>query len=46
MIDHAMGMPHHTGLLPLPLFDYEAYKMNFWQRVLNTIASNAMELGR
>ena len=46
MIDHAMGMPHHPGLLPLPLFDYKPFKMTFWQRVLNTIATNAMEMGR
>ena len=46
MIDHAMGMPHHTGVLPLPLLDYEPYKMTFWQRTINTIASNIMELGR
>ena len=46
MIDHAMGMPHHPALLPLPLFDYKPYNMNFWQRVLNTLGTNAMELAR
>ena len=46
MIDHAMGMPHHPGLLPLGLFDYEPYKMNFWQRTVNTIATNMLELAR
>ena len=46
MIDHAMGMPHHTGLLPLALFDYDTYKMNLWQRTVNTIATNIMELMR
>ena len=46
MINHAMGMPHNPALLPLGLFDYEAYKMTFWQRTLNTMATNLIEVAR
>ena len=46
MINHAMGMPHNPALLPLGLFDYEAFKMTFWQRTLNTMATNLIEIAR
>jgi hypothetical protein len=45
MIDHAMGMPHNTALLPMGLLPYQPYKMNIFQRTLNTIVTNLFEYG-
>lgn len=46
MINHAMGMPHNPALLPLALFGYEAYKMTFWQRTINTVVTNFIGIAR
>ena len=40
-IDYAMGQPHNSAYLPMPVLPYGT-EMTFFQRTVNFLATNAM----